>query len=28
LEEVGTTRSSGWVSDQRAKLPLILSPNG
>ena len=28
LAEVSTTRSSGWMSDQRAKLLLILSPNG
>ena len=28
LEEVSTTRGSGWVNDQRAKFLLILSPNG
>jgi len=28
LEEVSTTRGSGWRSDQRAKSLLILSLNG
>jgi len=28
LEEVSTTRSSGWASDQRAKLLLSSSANG
>jgi len=28
LEEVSTTRSSGWRNDQRAKFLLILTANG